>query len=99
MTEKPGRDERFVVVRTYSAGVHMGYLMQHRDRYVRLREARRLWRWKGANTLNEVAQYGVDREWTRISEPVDTIELTEAIEIIPCTAEAQANLRESRWAK
>lgn len=87
----------FVVVRTYSAGVHVGKLVSRRGCDVVLTNARRLWRWRGANTLNEVALRGVAEEYTRISEPVDSITLTEAIEVLVTTKMAAANLSRSRW--
>lgn len=88
-----------VIVRTYSAGVHVGTLHSREGREVVLKDARRIWRWRGANTLHELALHGADTEWTRISEPVPEIVLTEAIEIIPCSPDASANLSRSRWAK
>ena len=89
---------RVVVVRTVSAGVHVGTLARHAGREVTLRNATRVWRWRGANTLHELALRGADREkYTRISEKVPEILLTQAIEIIPCTEEAAANLLHSRW--
>ncbi len=96
MTKKM-KAKPFVVVRTYSAGVHVGTLISRNGREVTLADARRLWRWSGANTLHEVALRGVDEKYTRLSEPVATITLTETIEIIPATAGAAANLGRSRW--
>ncbi len=92
-TKKP-----FVVVRTYSAGVHCGMLASRNGKEVVLHTARRIWRWRGANTLNELAQRGASEDWTRISEPVPEIVLTEAIEVIAASKEAAANLSRSRWA-
>lgn len=71
-----------VLVRTYSAGVHFGVLVKKDGTSVLLENARRLWKWSGAFTLNEVATKGVS-DGSRVSCPVDKIELTEAIEIIP----------------
>lgn len=88
---------KFVIVRTYSAGVHCGILGHVEGQHVALKDARRIWRWRGANTLNELSLRGADMEWTRISEPVPEILLTEAIEILPCTSEAAENLKQSRW--
>lgn len=76
------------VVRTYSAGVHLGVVASRDGREVTLTAARRLWRWQGAFTLSEVATKGVSKA-SRISAPVDTIVLTEAIEFIPTTEEAR----------
>lgn len=89
----------FVIVRTFSAGVHTGFLVSMDGRQVELREARRIWRWSGANTLNEVSLRGCNNSYTRISEAVERIILTEAIEVICCTPEAENNLRGSRWGK
>ncbi|MEY2654289.1 MAG: hypothetical protein RLZZ524_1317 [Pseudomonadota bacterium] len=89
----------FVVVRTYSAGVHCGTLAAQDGKNVTLTDARRIWRWRGANTLHELALNGADKEWTRISEPVSALDLSEAIEVIACTSEARENLSASRWGK
>jgi hypothetical protein len=90
---------KFCVVRTFSAGVHMGTVAYHSGREVMLTDARRLWRWRGANTINEIAIRGVDENYSRISEPVAEVLLTEAVEIIPCAKDAQANLTRTRWGK
>lgn len=88
------------IIRTYSAGVHVGTLAnQSPDRkVVELTNASRIWRWRGANTLHELALHGPAEEWTRISERVPSITLTEAIEIIPVAPEAEKAF-EPRWAK
>lgn len=90
-------DDRFVLVRTYSAGVHCGILESRNGKEVTLKDARRVWRWRGANTLNELSVTGADDAWTRISDPVASILLTECIELIDCTPEARGNLSRSRW--
>lgn len=72
------------LVRTYSAGVHIGELVSLEGKKAVLRNAVRLWRWRGANTLNEVAAGSFTRsEYTRISKPTPEITLTESIELIP----------------
>lgn len=85
----------FVIVRTYSAGVHMGILAECNGTTVVLKDARRLRNWSGAFTLSEASIHGV-AEASRISEPVERILLTQAIEVIPCTPKAQKNLSRSR---
>jgi hypothetical protein len=77
----PTGDE--VIVRTYSAGVHVGNLKSRDGREVVLTNARRLWAWSGAFTLNAVATSGVTRSGSRISKPVPEITLLDAIEVIP----------------
>jgi|GEM_PF-794381 len=76
-----------VIVRTYSAGVHIGHYniedWKNDGQTIILKNARRLWRWRGGNTLNEIAVSGVNRdEYTRISKPVPIIKIV-PIEIIP----------------
>lgn len=72
----------FVVIRTYSAGVHFGVLEEFEGQMVRLSNARRLWSWSGALSLSEVAMKGIDVKASKISVPVDEIILTQAIEVI-----------------
>ena len=72
-----------VLVRTNSAGVHVGVLKSRAGREVVLEQARRIWSWTGAFTLFGVATKGVDRSGSRISVAVPEITLTEVIEIIP----------------
>lgn len=89
---------KFVVVRTYSAGVHVGTLAAQDGTQVRLTNARRVWAWTGANTLHEMAVRGCG-EKSRISEAVAEITLTEAIEVIATSGSAEENLSSSRWTK
>jgi hypothetical protein len=93
------KKSNLVVVRTYGAGVHVGKLVSQKGQEVVLSDARRLWRWRGANTLNEVAIRGVEQDYTRLSEPVASITLPSAIEIITVAEAARASLTASRWAK
>jgi hypothetical protein len=88
---------RKVLVRTYSAGVHFGTLVSISGTSCVLSGARRIWRWRGANTLHEMSLSGVDNVYSRVSEPVSEIALTEAIEVIPVTEAADSNLSMSRW--
>ena len=79
------------VVRTYSAGVHLGVVVSRDGTHVVLRNARRLWKWNGAFTLSEVATKGVSKSGSRIAVAVPLIELTEAVELIPTTEAARAS--------
>lgn len=84
---------RKVIIRTYSAGVHYGELVEKDGAEVILKDARRLWYWKTANkgiSLSEVANVGLAKD-SKACEPVDNIWLI-AIEIIPCTKEAIKNI-------
>jgi hypothetical protein len=87
---------QYVLVRTHSAGVHMGTLSGHKKKEVVLKNARRLWSWTDARTLSEASLRGVGPD-SCISEQVPEIYLAEAVEILPCSDIARANLDETRW--
>lgn len=72
----------FVLIRTYSAGVHFGNLISREGQEVVLSNARRLWNWSGALSLSEIAEKGVTLSGSKISVPVEEIILTQATEII-----------------
>jgi len=82
-----------VIVRTYSAGVHYGEVVEKEGHEVILRNARRLWYWKTANngiSLSEVANAGLHKD-SKVCAPVE-LHWLEAIEIIPCTKESIKNI-------
>lgn len=84
-------NRKYVVVRTYSAGVHAGELAAHEDRQVTLHNARRIWSWSGALSLSEISQRGISGG--KMSCTVGELILTEAIEIITCSKAGEAALR------
>ena len=87
-------EQKYVIVRTYSAGVHAGVLERRDGREVELSDSRRIWYWDGAATLSELAMKGPGKPSTcKFPAPVDRIVLTEAIEIIDVTPEAEAAIR------
>jgi hypothetical protein len=86
---------REVIVRTYSAGVHFGTLVDRNGTEVVLKDARRIHYWDGAFTLSAIALNGAG-DGTRLSQPLESILLTEAIEIIPCSEVGATWLRERK---
>jgi hypothetical protein len=82
----------YVIVRTYSAGVFAGNLVSRDGREVKLENARRLWYWKGACSLSQLAIDGVKcPSECKFAMPV-TVTLLEAIEILEVTEEAEKNI-------
>ena len=81
-----------VLVRTYSAGVHIGTLESvNPDNAMEchLKDALRLWKWEGGGlSLSAVAHNGI--KGGRLNR-TDEVTLTNAIEYIPVTAEAWAS--------
>ena len=87
-------DMPFVIIRTYSAGVHFGYLKSQNGKEIELVNSRRAWYWSGAFTLSQMAVDGVSKpEQCKFSCEVPLLKLTEAIEVIHCTQKAKDNLQ------
>lgn len=96
----------FCIVRSREQGVVCGVIRGVAGRAVELADARQIHGWtKGTapnwsrqiNTLFEASLYGLGN--ARISEPVAAVLLLEACGVIPCTPEAEENLKQSRWNK
>jgi len=82
-----------VIIRTYSAGVHYGELVEKAETEVILKNARRLYYWKttdGGLSISEVANTGLHKD-SKACAAVDNIWLN-AIEIIPCSNKAIKNI-------
>jgi hypothetical protein len=88
------------IVRTQSAGVWFGVIQAKDGREVIVKNARRLWRWKAAESLSlsAVARYGVDPRRCKFAPAVGSVWL-EAIELIPVTPGAAASIKEVPDAK
>lgn len=83
----------YAIVRTFSAGVFAGYVKSQIGKEVILLKARRLWYWDGAASLSQLAMEGVKAPQNcKFPIEVDTILLTEVIEIIPATAAAKKSI-------
>ena len=79
------------LIRTYSAGVHIGdviYINPDNSMELKLQNALRLWKWEGGGlSLSAVANNGI--KGGRLNKTGD-VYLTNVIEIIPTTKEAEA---------
>lgn len=94
-SETQKEDSRYVIVRTYSAGVFAGFLMSRNGKEVVLHNARRLWKWAGAASLSQLAMDGVkDPDDCKFPCEVKRVELLETIEIIDCTEKAKKSIGE-----
>ncbi len=91
----------YVIVRTYSAGVHAGELVERKGKEVYLKNSRRLWYWDGAASLSQLAMEGVSKpENCKFPCEVSEIYLTEAVEVIPCTEKAMNSIKGVKiWTK
>jgi hypothetical protein len=85
---------KYVICRTYSAGVFAGNLASRKGQEVVLTNARRIWYWKGAASLSQLAQEGTsDPAACKFPQPVDRVELLQAIEILDVTPEAEKSIK------
>lgn len=85
--------KRYVIARTYSAGVFAGYLEDRNGKEAVITEARRLWYWAGAASLSQLAVKGPSRpKDCKFPVAVPRIELTEVIEILDVTPEGKASI-------
>jgi len=94
---------RYCVVRTYSAGVHIGYVAQfgsdNNPQYAKLLKSRRLHYWNNAASLSQVAMEGVGNE-SRIAMELPEIQLTDVIEVIPCSEDGAKFFQNAKvWKK
>ena len=91
----------YVIVRTYSAGVFAGTLIKKEGKEVELKNARRIWAWAGAASLSQLAQEGTSKpDECKFPCKVDTVILTEAIEILSVTEKAELSIRGVKiWAQ
>ncbi len=93
---------KYCVIRTYSAGVHIGYVKEfgkHHPQHVKLINSRRLHYWNKAASLSQVAMDGVGGE-SRIAMEIPEIELTDVIEVIPCSKGAEKFFKGAKvWKK
>lgn len=86
---------KYVIVRTYSAGVFAGTFESRKGKEVVLKNARRLWYWAGAASLSQLAMEGTSSPGScKFPIEVKTILLTEPIEIIECTAKAKKSIKD-----
>lgn len=95
------KEERYVIVRTYSAGVFAGTLVSRDGQEVVLKNARRLWYWSGASSLSQLAMEGVKKpDECKFPCEVDRVELLQAIEILDVTDKARASIASVKiWAQ
>lgn len=94
MKKKQAKKARYVIVRTYSAGVFAGVLVGRKGQEVVMKDARRLWYWKGAASLSQLALDGVKYpNECKFPAPVPRVELTQAIEILDVSKQAEAIIK------
>ena len=97
MDEKEEKEKeqegKYVIVRTYSAGVFAGEFVKRKGKEVELHNARRLWYWSGAASLSQLAMEGTSNPKNcKFPIAVDCVELLDAIEILSVTDKARTSI-------
>jgi hypothetical protein len=87
--------DEYVIVRTYSAGVFAGTLKRKIGNEVELNNARRIWYWKGAASLSQLAEEGTSAP-TECQFPaeVSKVLLIGVIEILKVSDKAEKSIKE-----
>lgn len=88
-----------VLIRSYAAGVHFGYLKREKftssGKVVVLVNTRRVWYWQGAASLSQMALEGVSKpKECKFSVSIPENEIVNVIETIPLTDKAIKSLYE-----
>lgn len=77
------------IVRCDRAGVFYGEIEGRNGSEVKMRNVRCLWYWEGAATLLQLAAEGTTKpKECKFTMTIDSLEVLDAIEIIPCAAKA-----------
>lgn len=78
-----------VIIRGDRSGVFFGTLVAKEGKDVKLENCRRLWYWEGAASISQLAVDGtVSPDGCKFTVTVESIVITDAIEIILCTPKA-----------
>ena len=84
---------KYCIVRTYSAGVFAGFVKERKGQEAVVLQARRLWYWSGAASLSQLSVDGVSRPHNcKFPCEVEQVELTNVVEVIPCTQKAKDSI-------
>jgi hypothetical protein len=88
------KNKKFQIIRTYSAGVFAGYVESRNGQEAIITDAIRIWRWYGAASLSQLAMEGTkDPANCKFAMKVNRIELTQVIEILDTTPEAEISIK------
>ncbi len=75
------KSPRIVLVRSSASGVWMGEFASQSGKDVTMNNARKIWRWRGANTTSELALSGCSSDYSRVALPV-TATVNDCCEIL-----------------
>ena len=89
------KNEQYVIVRSNLAGVFCGTLENKSGTEVVLTNARKIYRWQGAYTVEDIAVKGLNVDTSQITVPVEKIIINDVCQVLPTTDAAQKILTEA----
>ena len=88
------KKEQYYIVRCDRAGVFAGHIKHREGQEVTMTDVRRLWYWSGAASLSQMAVEGVKNpDDCKFTVTVPEMTLLKAIEILPCSEQAERSIR------
>ncbi len=73
-----------VIVRGDRSGVFFGTLLSLNGQSAVLSDVRKIWKWEGAKSVEQISLDGVSSE-SKITQSVTNMIITDAIQVLPCT--------------
>lgn len=81
------------IIRCDRSGVLFGEVVSQKKQVVEIKNARKIYYWDGAFCVEGLAVSGTTKpEKCKLTQTVQSVIVTDAIQIIPCTAEAERKL-------
>lgn len=88
------KKEQYYIIRCDRSGVFAGHIKHREGREVTMTDVRRLWYWAGAASLSQMAVEGTKKpHGCKFTVTVPEMVVLDAIEILPCTDQAEASIR------
>lgn len=99
MATKKNKSVRYVLVRSGQSGVWLAKFVSQKGDAVVLKDALKIWRWKGANTTSELAKTGTKADgYSRVATPTDVTVLG-CCEIHESNEAAYESTKSTGWAQ
>lgn len=85
---------KYVIVRSHMAGVFFGILSAKEGTELTLSNARKLYYFVGANTVEDLAKQGaLDVANCQFTVEIETMVISDFVQILPCTEKAINNIK------
>lgn len=87
-------NEQFFIIRCKEAGVFFAHVKERSGDEAVLTECRRIWYWRGAASLSQLATEGVsDPRMSKFTVTVPEMTVLGVIELIPCSDKAVKSIQ------